>query len=70
MSKQAITWQTPFSLRVVPSFAWRTQSNKDWQTWKDNHLNVTPDNPGFPKDIAGAAGLEAPYRARLKPDEH
>jgi eukaryotic-like serine/threonine-protein kinase len=28
MSKQAITWQTPFSLRVVPSFAWRTRRNQ------------------------------------------
>ena len=46
------------------------QSNKTWQTWKDNSLGVTPESPEFPKDIADAAGPEAPYRARLKPDEH
>ena len=37
------------------------QSKKDLHTFRDNTFDVQPDAPGFPKEAAAKAGLEAPY---------
>lgn len=41
------------------------QNQPAWHTWTNNHFGAKPDAPGFPKELAAKAGLEAPYRSLL-----
>lgn len=35
---------------------------KEWHTWKDNAFGIKPADPGFPRQAAERAGIEAEYR--------
>lgn len=38
------------------------QTNKQNLSWKDNHFDVKPSDPKFPKEAAAKAGLESAYK--------
>ncbi|MBN1346135.1 MAG: right-handed parallel beta-helix repeat-containing protein [Phycisphaerae bacterium] len=42
------------------------QSKQEWMTFRDNVLGISPESPGFPKDVADKAGLEPAFRHLLE----
>ncbi|MEA1952737.1 MAG: right-handed parallel beta-helix repeat-containing protein [Planctomycetota bacterium] len=42
------------------------QCKREWQTWRENSLGIAPDDPRFPRKTAANAGLQTPWKTRLK----
>ena len=41
------------------------QCQRDWHTWRDNHIGEPAEVKEAGKEIIAKAGLEPPYRERL-----